>query len=258
MYINERGADAPKIYKANIVLNVRFKAKDGVFDLYDRDTRQATQVKAINIIPISDSRFTIKAAQVINGESIWSSLYRSPKQHITVLKKSGMKTSVYAQGTWEELKKDNNLKYTKVLYCLVERDGKWLTAQFDLQGIAAIMWNTVTAKGTDRIMKLQVSSTKSFKTDKGYFHEMIGEAVDVIEGALDEQAKAFADEVKKVYDTNDKAYEYYKQQGKDLEEEQLGAAPATPSALGKEYDEIPVTNQPKKDDEIKIIEDVPF
>lgn len=261
MYINERGSEAPQIYKADIPISVRFKAKEGVFDLYDRATKKASKEKTLRIIPISDSRFTVKAAQVADGESVWSALYRHHKQHITVLKKKGTKTSIYAQGTWEEIKKDPNMKFTKVLFCLADIGGVWQPAQFELQGISAIMWQTISSKGTDRIMKLDVSSQKSFKTDKGFFYEMTGEPVDVISEDLDMKARDFSLEVQKVYDTNDANYEHYKKERGDKEEEQMGVdpakAPVAPVAPAVVDDNIPTINLNEEVEEIKI-EDVPF
>lgn len=265
MYLNERGSDAPQIYRADIPVSIKFKAKDGSFDLYDRRDKKQSKEKSIKIIPVSDSRFTVKAAQVAEGEMVWSGLYRSPKQHITVLKKKGTKTSVYAEGTWEELKRDPNMKYTKVLYCLIELGGIWVPAQFELQGISSIMWQTISSKGTDRIMKLETSPKKTFKTDKGFFYEMVGGPIEAINPEQDGAAQSFAAEVKKIYDTNDANYEHYKKErGTDPDDgeavsqpqETKSAVPSQPRVDISEV-EIPIVGRSDDDKEIKI-EDVPF
>lgn len=243
MYHEEQTSDAPQIYRPMIEARLRFKSKDGKFEVYRTNTKEKELLDAIAIIPISDSRFTIKPAQNTPGEFLFSGLYRSSKQRITVLKSQGGKVSMYKEGTWEELKTDPNLKYTKVLFCLLKTGDKLETAEFDLQGVAMIMWGDISKRGTDGVIALSVSPEKDFKTKLGSFHTMLGEVVAKPNEREDTEARAFAAEVKKSCESHDASYKHYQGEVPKAEAsvpEKADAAIPTINLDDDEFEEVPM------------------
>jgi hypothetical protein len=208
MYLKEKTNEAPRIKKVDINFNLRFKPKFGKFEVYGRDVGEKADFKKLEIIPIADSRFTIKLAQNEKGVSVWSGLYKNTNQNITVMRKKGDKIKIYEQGNWEELKA-KDFKYVKILHCLVKINNKWERGEFELQGIAAIMWGDIRDKGTDRVITLQISADKDFKTKMGNFYSMIGGATGDIPDEVDKTAKDFASELSEMYASHDKNYKHY-------------------------------------------------
>lgn len=209
MYYEEETSDAPRIYRPDIATYLRFKAKDGVFEIYDAVTKEKKQVKELTILPVNDSRFTVKPAMNEPGIFMFSGLYRSSKQKITVLQQKDGKTSIYKEGTWDELKPDANLKFTKMLYCMLKDGDRFVTAEFQLQGVSMIMWGDISAKGTDGIMTLSVSAEKNFKTKLGAFYSMIGAVTGKPDEQEDAAARHFGGEVKRAFDSHDENYKYH-------------------------------------------------
>lgn len=209
MYFEESTSDAPRIYRPEISAYLRFKAKDGAFEIYDAVTKEKKQVKELMILPVNDSRFTVKPALNEPGIFMFSGLYRSPKQTITVLQQRDGKTSVYKEGPWEELKVDANLKFTKMLYCMLKDGDRFVTAEFSLQGVGMIMWGDISAKGTDGLMTLTVSEEKNFKTKLGVFYSMQGSVTGKPDESEDTAAKHFGSEIKRAFDSHDESYKYH-------------------------------------------------
>lgn len=239
-------SEAPRIIQADVRYFLRFKPKDGVYTVYDREMKENKEVKTIDIIKISDSRFTVKAAQNEVGAFIFSGLYRDARNTITVLEKRDGRTSVIAEGDWQTIKQNSNLKYVKVLYCLYKNGKTWHKAQFDLMGIASIQWQKVSGDG---VLTLAVSDKKSFQTPRGDFYEITKKAVGEVDEATDGQARVFAGELANVYDSYDANAQYYAKSKKE-EESVNSAVPQPPT----EMKELKVE---ETEDEIRI-DDVPF
>lgn len=245
MYHSEE-SEAPKIIRVDTEVSVRFKGKDGVFDIYNRKTKENKQVKEITILPVNDSRFTVKAAQNDDGAFIFSAMYRSTKQNITVLKSESGKVSVVKQGTWEAIK-DANLKYTRVLYCIII-DGKSIErAEFELQGIGLVQWGKIRTQDNVAIT-LAVSSEKTFKTPKGMFYEMVSVKKDIPKLAEETAAKFMADSVKESFDSFDDNYKYRKSLNNEEKVEENSDQASTPTG------QVPTSDAEK---DLKL-SDVPF
>jgi len=261
MYLQEKTNQAPAIKQVKIDFNLRFKPKKGHFDVYSRESRENAEFKELEIIPIADSRFTIKTAQNTKGVFIWSGLYTNPSQKITVMKKEKDKTEIYKQGDWQLLKAEG-LKYVKILHCLAKINKKWQRCEFELQGITAIMWQDVKSKGTDRIIKLQVSADKDFATKMGAFYSMIGGATSDIPIAIDAAARGFAKELEEMYASYDENYEFYNAKNKPVSEDNSKNTSDTTNeektqenATGEEIPTIEIEEEDK--DSVKI-QDIPF
>lgn len=251
MYLNER-SDSPSIFRAESEVSILFKAKKGHFDIYDKAKKESREVSQVEIIPINDSRFTIRAAENIEGEFIFSGLYKTTRQKITVLQKKSNKTSVHKEGYWEKGigLGDPNLKFVKLLFCLYKDGDAWRRAEFELRGIAAVQWNKIAEKGTDRIMLLSVSPEKTFDTGGRKFFEMTGGAEDDIDPTGDSAAKAFALDIKKMFDSYDQSYEFY--EGKEEKAEELPPTKPISEVV------VPVIQLNDEEEEDIKIEDVPF
>lgn len=248
MYHSEE-SEAPKIVRVETEASIRFKAKEGSFDIYDRSTKENKQVKEIVIVPVNDSRFTVKAAQNDEGAFIFSAMYRSAKQNITVLRSENGKVSVVKQGPWAEIK-DANLKYTRVMYCLLV-DGKSMKrAEFDLQGIGLVQWGKIRPQGNFAVT-LAVSQDKSFKTPKGTFYEMVATKMEAPKADQEVAAKLMASDVSASFASFDANHEYRKNKDKDSAEMEE----ATPSDDGSEKATI---NLDEPEGEKLRLENVPF
>jgi len=252
MYIKENTSEAPQIKRVNIEFNARFKPKNAKFDIYERETGTLVEVEQLEIIPISDSRFTVKDPQSQKGIYVWSGLYQNAKQIITIMQKKDGKVSILEQGDWKFLK-FNGYKYVKILHCLIKVNGKWKTCEFELAGISAIMWGNIRVHGTEGIMKLQISSSKDFETARGNFHSMTGFIVQAVPQDVDDVAKSFATEIMEMYESYDENYKFYNEKNRLKEEEKE-------EAIQKEVeDDIPVINidEEEKNESIDI-NSVPF
>lgn len=245
MYHNEQ-SEAPAIVRVDVDANIRFKGKDGVFEIYDRSTKEKKEMKEITIVPVNDSRFTVKAAQNDEGSFLFSAMYRSAKQNITVLRSENGKVSVEKQGTWAEVK-DANLKYTRVLYCIF-RDGKDLKrAEFDLQGIGLVQWGKLRPT-ENKVLTLAVSAEKSFKTPKGQFYEMTLAKSEDPKPAEDAAGSLMAVNVAESFASFDENYAYReKQRGESVEAER-----AEPS------EDAPTISLNEPEEEKLEVENVPF
>lgn len=244
MYHSEQ-SEAPSIVRVEVEANIRFKGKDGVFEVYDRATKEKKELKEITIVPVNDSRFTVKAAQNDEGSFLFSAMYKSAKQNITILRSTGGKVSVEKQGTWAEIK-DANLKYTRVMYCIL-RDGKDLKrAEFDLQGIGLVQWGKI-RPAENKTLTLAVSAEKTFKTPKGQFYEMTLVKTEDPKPSEDTAGKLMAADVITSFASFDENYAYREQQrGESVEAER-----AEPSE-----EEEPTIDL--KDEEKVLVGDVPF
>lgn len=205
---HEETSEAPKIIRVETDLSIRFKSKDGIFDIYDRESKTNKQVKEVTIVPVNDSRFTIKAAQNDEGSFIFSAMYRSTKQNIVILQSTNGKVSVVKQGTYEQIK-DANLKYTRVMYCIFTEGKTIKRAEFDLQGIGLVQWGKIrTAEKVATTIK--ISADQSFKTPKGQFYEMVAGASRVPTVAEDTAAEFMAENVADSFKSFDANYKYRK------------------------------------------------
>lgn len=250
MYLEEQTSDAPRIHRAEIQAYIQFKGKNGYFEIYDAVTKEKKQVPSIEILPINDSRFTVKPAMNEPGIFMFSGLYKSSKQTITVLEMKDGKTTVYIEGDWEMLKQDPNLKFTKVFYCMLKEGNRFLTAEFQLQGIAMIQWGEIATQGTSGMMTLTVSKEKTFKTKLGMFHTMEGGITGEPTAEEDMVAKYFSEDIKKAFASHDANYEY-----------RHGDAPKAerikPESVTEAKEAVPTIQLDDTAEEIHI-EDVPF
>ena len=235
MYLEEQ-SESPKVYRAENDINLKFKAKEGKFSLYVREKKEKVDCENVEIIPISDSRFTIKSAMNEPGEFIFSGLYKDARGKLTVLKSSSGKTKVYAEGAWSEIKKDTNLKFTRVVFCLLNTSKGWMRTEFELQGIAAVMWSNLAEKRLNGILGLSVSLEKSFSTPLGKFYEMVPEVKGTIGKEEDDKAREYAEEIRKMYESYDKIQVHYSKAEKEREEESSAVSGA--SQLEKDVNEV--------------------
>jgi len=246
MYLKTEGAGAPESKRVDETLSVRLKVKDGVFDLYNRKTKEKSEVKEIKIVPINDDRFTIKSSEGVAGEFVFSGIYRSAKQNIAVLKSSNGSTKTVMEGNWASIRdaaKAAGYKYTKLFYCLVELDGEFHRAIFDLQGIAAIQWGKIESVEQGNSITLKVSDEKNFETSGKKFYSMEKVSVDTISDDADKLAMNYADEVETLFESEDERYKYYK-----LDKANGDNQVAAQEAITKEIDEMEDINP----------EDIPF
>lgn len=259
MYVNEK-SDNPSIYRAESDISIVFKAKKGHFDFYDKASKQSKKLKEVEIIPVSDSRFTIRAAENVEGEFIFSGLYKSTRQKITVLRKKDGKTGVYKEGYWERNVGlgDQNLKFVRLLFCLVKDGGKWKRAEFDLRGVSAVQWSRIAAAGTDGVLKLSITEKAEFEAGGRKFYQFFSSGKSEVPADGDTEAKAFASEVEKMYRSYDESYAYYEKQDREGAE-QFERETGEPTKPVKPVDqvEIPTINLDDDGNDIRI-EDVPF
>lgn len=230
MYFNEK-SDAPKIERVEVDKYVRFKPKDGVFEIYDKETKEKTEVKEISLIPVNDSRFTVKAAQNDDGAFIFSGMYRDARESITVLRSEGGRVRVYAEGSWSDIKGDANLKYTRVMYAVLRNGKKVERAEVSLQGIALVQWGKIRQglPETPEVVVLSVSSQKTFSTPKGMFYEMVLSKTDKVHPAEDAAGHLLAENVQRSFASHDANRKYRKQ-----ETEEAKATEAAISGVGEE------------------------
>lgn len=200
--------DRPQIKYARTDFKIQFKPKFGEYRLFNQVTKEETIVKELTIIPISDSRFRIKAAENVAGVSIFSSLYKSADQTITVLEKRDGRTKALAVGKWADIKFTPNIKFVKVLYCLVRVNDRWFRAEVELIGIAAIQWQK-NVPLRDGILTIGVSTTQSFSADNRSFYEITQGAIEEIDQAADAEAVEFQSDIKVMYASYDAAYDFY-------------------------------------------------
>jgi len=234
---HEETSEAPKIIRVETDLSIRFKAKDGIFDIYDRESKTNKQVKEVTIVPVNDSRFTIKAAQNDEGSFIFSAMYRSTKQNIVILQSTNGKVSVVKQGTYEQIK-DANLKYTRVMYCIFTEGKTIKRAEFDLQGIGLVQWWKIrTAEKVATTIK--VSADKSFKTPKGQFYEMVAGASRVPTVAEDTAAGFMAENVADSFKSFDANYEYRKLERSNKNEDETEKIIVAPEEEDIKLSDIP-------------------
>lgn len=260
MYLQEKTNEAPEIKRVEIDFNLRFKPKKGKYEIYERKSRELVEFENLEIIPIADSRFTVKIAQNVKGIHIWSGLYKSPKQNITVMKKENDKVEIYKQGDWRSLKAEG-LKYVKILHCLVKINNKWQRGEFEFPGITAIMWQDIKSKGTDRVISLQISADKDFETKMGNFYSMTGGATDDVPKEADETAKKFAGELAEMYKSHDENYEFYNAKNEpvsdDISEDTSDTTPEEKTQEDANSEEIPTIEIEDDKDSVKI-EEIPF
>lgn len=203
----EEQTESPKIERVEVDSYIRFKAKDGVFEVYDKATKAKKELKEISILPVNDSRFTIKPAQNDEGSFLFSGMYRSTKQHLTVLRHENGRTSIEAEGDWQTIKSNPNLKYTRVLYCVLRDGEESKRAEFTLQGIGLVQWGGI--RSNENIVNiLAVSADKSFKTPKGMFYEMTLKEKVKTTTKEEEKALALVDDIQRSFASHDANYSY--------------------------------------------------
>lgn len=224
MYLKEEGSSAPESKRVDEQVSAQIKVKNGEFTLYNRETKEKTEeLKTLKIVPINSSRFTIKASEGVAGEYVFSGTYRSPKQKITVMKSSNGSTKKLLEGSWQDIKdqaKAMSLKYTKLLYCLIEQDGEWVKGILDLQGISAIQWSQLVLPGAGNSVTLKISDEKNFETSGKKFYSVEVASTESLEDESD--AIAYAQEVEEFFKSEDARYEFYKDEVTKDEEVEEG------------------------------------
>lgn len=253
MYLEENKDDKPKIYFVETRYEVRFKTKDGAFSIYDRKENEKKEVKSIDVIAISDSRFSIDKPSVSANERYFSGLYQSTKQKVSIVKMFDGKTSVIANGDWKTEVKPlhSDAKFTKHLFCIVDLGDGFETADFKFNGLALMQWLKLQNKNTKGVLKLKVSDKKDYKLPDSSmeYYQIVIEDIADIENSDDEKAKEFSSEVKKMYESYDASYVYYnKPQVRDR------SGDITDEEIDEINKDIPVV---VKDDKVRI-DDVPF
>lgn len=204
-------SEGPKVKYVNVDLNLTFKPKKGVIEAWDFEAKEKREFKSIDIIPISDLRFTVEAGEPVAGERVVAGLYRSAKQTITVFKNG----KVMAKGLWADIKEPHNLRWVKVLHCIVMDNGKPRPARFDIKGLAHGMWADIKESGTDGVITLSVSDEASYKY-KGKSFYLLSKASQA-DLTTDQEvfANDFAMQVKESYESEDASYKYYRDKDKE-------------------------------------------
>lgn len=114
-----------------------WKSVNQTWDYYDKQLEQRVS------IPYSDLKFiALDQLSTVKGYSkkfggFWANEVRSTKDtNITVRHKAG----VYKEGTWEELKDDQNLKFTKSIYVMAKFGDTFELCNLQLSGAAFGAW----------------------------------------------------------------------------------------------------------------------
>jgi hypothetical protein len=209
MLLKTQESNAPEAVRVDANLSVSFKTKNGEFVIYNRETKQKTTSKSIKMIGINDERFTIKMGESVPGQFVFSGIYRSAKQTINILKSANGKTESIMKGTWANIKdsaKAAGLKYTKLVYALVENNGSFDKAVIELQGISAIQFGKLGELSP--VQEIVCSENKTFESGGKFFYEMqLGTGSELSDDTL---AQAYLQEVKASFKSEDERYEFYK------------------------------------------------
>lgn len=217
--------DAPELKKIDVSHSIRFKAKEGEYEIYSPNNEEKkSKVKTINFIFGSDSRFTVQGAAPVKGVSIFAGSYNSPKQTITVFKKSGdSKTTVADKGTWEELKDIGKYKYTKLVHGLLETKQGYEPAVIELKGLGISQFDKIKDGGTDGVVTLGVSVEPDYETPHGKFYSMVNLGSKELTTEQETVANDFAQELEESYQSEDERYKFFKNTSNQIDLEE-GAA----------------------------------